>query len=64
MEVSRRIVDILVRRDGMTEREALQLIQTTRRRIYNAAAFGDTDSAEDIMMDMLGLEMDYITDLI
>lgn len=55
-----KIIQILMERDGMTEEEATVLVEETREEIFNS----DPWEAEDIMADMLGLEMDYIMDLI
>lgn len=54
-----RVVEILMERDGMTKNEAEKLINETREVILE----GDPFEAEDIVLDMLGLEMDYIIDL-
>lgn len=59
-----RVVKILMRRDNMTEAEALDLITTTKEDIEIAMEDGDYDLVEDIMMDDLGLEMDYIFDIL
>lgn len=55
---------ILMERDGMDEAEALELMEATRSEIYDAVSCGDFDLAEDLLMGDLGLEMDYIFDLI
>lgn len=55
-----KIIQILMDRDGMTKEEATILVEETREEIFNS----DPWEAEDIMADMLGLEMDYIMDLI
>ena len=47
---------ILMERDGLTEKEAQELMDETREMLLD----GDFDA----MMDMLGLEDDYIFDLI
>ena len=44
-----------MKRDGLTEIEAKKLILDTQEEIFN-----DPDNAEDIIADNLGLEMDYI----
>lgn len=53
------VVQILMKRDGLTINEAKNLVDEAREEIlfYH-------DEAEDIMMDMLGLEMDYIWEVI
>lgn len=56
------VKEILMRRDGMKPDEADELITEVREMIYEAN--GDIFEIEDILMDNLGLEMDYIFDLI
>lgn len=56
------IVDVLMRRDGMTEEQATNLFNDTQAEILDCG--GDYDTAEQIMADNLGLEMDYIIDII
>ena len=60
MSKPNRVVEILMRRDGMTREEAEEKVQEVREMIVNASAF----EVEDILIDELGLEMDYIFDLI
>ncbi len=59
-----RIVDILMKRDGVTEEEARNTLQETREMINDAIASGNFDEVEDIVYSELGLEMDYIDELI
>lgn len=56
--------EVLMQRDGMTEEEALDLMSDVRSEIYDAISDGDFDLAEDLMYGDLGLEMDYIFDLL
>ena len=58
------IKKILMNRDGMTSEEADELIEAVREDINFAAECGDYEMAEDIMLDDLGLEMDYIFELL
>lgn len=55
-----RIVEILMDRDGMTKREAERLVKETRDEVLMCSP----SEAEDIMLDNLGLEPDYIIDLL
>ena len=55
-----RIVEILMNRDGMSREEAEEKVQEVRGMIVDASAF----EVENILIDELGLEMDYIFDLI
>ena len=54
------IVRILMERDGMSEEEARERIDEVREMLYDA----DPWDAEDILSDELGLEMDYIFDIL
>ena len=54
--MAREIKKILMERDDLTESEAEELMQETREMLNN----GDFDA----MQDMLGLEDDYIFDLL
>lgn len=58
------IEKVLMRRDGMTEREAKKYFREVREEVLSAIDEGDYDLAEDIMSGDLGLEMDYIVDLL
>lgn len=59
-----RIVSIIMRRDDMTREEAEELVEEARQAMLEVAEEGSLDEAEEIMMDYLGLEMDYIVDLL
>lgn len=52
------IIQILMDRDGMTRKEAVNLINETATLIFEAMEEGD--DPEDVLMDMLGLEPDNI----
>ena len=56
------VVAILMKRDGMSRAEAVALVTGVRGMIEDAN--GDYDEAEQIMIDELGLEMDYIMDIL
>lgn len=55
----RAVVDILMDRDGMTCLEAKELIAETR-----AIIIEDPWSVDSIMADQLGLEPDYVMDVL
>lgn len=57
-----RVVEILCRRDGMSLSDAQALVDQTIAEINDN--LGDHEAVEDIMMCNLGLEMDYIFDLL
>ena len=54
------IVRILMKRDGLTREEAQERLDEVREMISDA----DPWEAEDILADELGLEMDYIFDIL
>ncbi len=54
-----KIINILIERDGMTEEDARALIKETIDEIICAPY-----DADDIIMDYLGLEPDYLEDLL
>ena len=58
------IKQILMERDEMTEIEAEELIADVREELAFAMEINDFAYAEDIMYGDLGLEMDYIFQLI
>lgn len=58
------VIKILIWRDGLSKTEAMSLIQETRRACEAAVAEGRTEEVEDIFMEMLGLEPDYIPDVL
>ena len=53
-----RVVEVLMRRDGMSQEEATTLFKQTQQDIDDAEY--DYEAVEDIMASNLGLEMDYI----
>lgn len=55
-----KIIEILMKRDGIDEEEARALVEETRDEIIS---LDDPMEADNVMMDYLGLEPDYILDL-
>lgn len=60
----REIVNILMRRDGISENEARNLIEDCMLEIHEAIAAGRYMEAEDIFMQEIGLEPDYLINLL
>lgn len=56
------IIKILMERDGDTEEEAIDRIEEVKKMMEECDY--DPDEVEDIVMENLGLEMDYILDLL
>lgn len=54
------VVEILINRDGITQREAEELVNMTREEILESGS----EDAEDILLDNLGLEGDYLFDVL
>ena len=54
------IVEILMRRDGISQLEAENLVEEFREELWNAAARGSYQECEDIIALYLGLEPDYL----
>ena len=50
--------EVLIRRDGISEAEAKELIASARARMW------DGEDPEDILFEDFGLEPDYIFDLL
>lgn len=59
-----KIIRIIMKRDGLSHEEASQVVNDAREAMLEAAANEDYDEAEEIMYSELGLEMDYLFDLI
>lgn len=57
-----RVVEILMRRDGNTLREAEERVRDVRQMMADCEY--DIDEVDEILMDELGLEPDYLFDLI
>ena len=56
------IIKILMERDGDTEEEAIDRIEEVKKMMEECDY--DSDEVENIVMENLGLEMDYILDLL
>ena len=59
-----RVVRILMNRDGYSEEEAIEIVNDCREEMNEAIANGDYQLAEDILACDLGLEPDYIFDIL
>lgn len=54
-----KVIEILMERDGLTREEAAALIVEVREQMINHPY-----DADEILMDELGLEMDYLLDIL
>ena len=59
-----RVVEILMRRDNLTEDEATSIFETTKEEIYDCIQRGDYFRVDDVIYTNIGLELDYIFDFI
>lgn len=60
-----RIIAILMERDELTEEEAREQVEDVAKAINdNLENGGSYEEAEDVLLEDLGLEMDYIFDLL
>ena len=57
-----KIIEILIDRDNLTEKEAIDILNNVRQQISDIN-YGPIET-EQIIMDELGLEMDYIMDIL
>jgi len=64
MDARNRVVRILMHRDGLTEKEAVSRVEDTASEIYDAIEGTSCMDPEDIMMEELGLEPDYMFDIL
>lgn len=65
MSKTNRVVKILMKRDGISAKEAEQLVQDTRDEMYAAIEEGQMLSEiDDIIATNLELEPDYIFDIL
>lgn len=58
------VIKILMWRDNLTKAEAVSLIKETRQACETATAEGRTEEVENIFTEMLGLEPDYIPNVL
>lgn len=58
------VIQILMARDGISRKEATAQVKEVREMMLKALDSGDTESLEDIFMNELGLEPDFIPDFI
>ena len=54
------IVEIIMRRDGISRLEAENLVEECKEELWDAAARGSYQECEDIIASYLGLEPDYL----
>lgn len=60
----KKIIKILMERDGMTENEAKDMVQDVKQMVEHSIKQGDYEEAEEIFLSELGLEIDYMVNLL
>ncbi len=59
-----KVVEILMKRDDMTEQEATKEVTSVAEEVEDCIAAGNYDAVADILMNGLGVEEDYIFDIL
>ena len=59
-----KIIAILMKRDGLSKKEATQFLDDVLKDVEDAIANGDWEDAEDIWMGDTGLEVDYLMEVL
>lgn len=59
-----RVIKLIMKRDGLSYEDAKTEVSNTVDEMYEVLESGDSDQAEEILMDNLGLEPDYIPQLL
>ena len=58
------IKQVLMRRDRLSESEAIEMIDEAKKALEEYLDAGDIAAAEDICQELFGLEPDYLFDLL
>ena len=58
------VIQILMKRDGMSRAEAKNFLDGVMREIEDAIANGDHELAKDIWIGDVGLEIDYLMEVL
>ena len=58
------ITEVLMRRDGLSEEDAKREVDDFRADIEDSIMSGDLEDIEDALMNNLGLEPDYLMDIL
>ena len=58
------ITEVLMRRDGMSEEDAKREVEDFRADIEDSIMSGNLEDIEDALMNDLGLEPDYLMDIL
>ena len=58
------ITEVLMRRDGLSEEDAKREVDDFREDIEDSMMSGNLEDIEDALMNDLGLEPDYLMDIL
>ena len=58
------IAEVLMRRDGLSEEDAKREVDDFKADIEDSIMSGDLEDIEDALMNDLGLEPDYLMDIL
>lgn len=58
------ITEVLMRRDGMSEEDAKREVDDFKEDIEDSIMSGNLEDIEDALMNDLGLEPDYLMDIL
>lgn len=58
------ITEVLMRRDGLSEEDAKREVDDFREDIEDSIMSGNLEDIEDALMNDLGLEPDYLMDIL
>jgi len=58
------ITQVLMRRDGLSEEDAKREVEDFRANIEDSIMSGNLEDIEDALMNDLGLEPDYLMDIL
>ena len=58
------ITEVLIRRDGLSEEDAKREVDDFREDIEDSIMSGNLEDIEDALMNDLGLEPDYLMDIL
>ena len=58
------ITEVLMRRDGLSEEDAKREVDDFKADIEDSIMSGDLEDIEDALMNDLGLEPDYLMDIL
>ena len=62
--MAKKVIEVLMERDNLTREEALARVEDCRSELYDALDGTSCLDPEEVLMEELGLEMDFIFDLI